>query len=183
MPSASSRVRPRGTGGMSGTTACAARDRSHAQRSEHGEDPPVVAISPAVQDASEHERARRHRRGGHSPFSFSHLPSPPFLTDPFDQLCPSSPRCKRLVGAPCVRLQFRRRAVRMSGSPEAHCLCWRDRSESRSTWPRDAPRRAEMASLKIGDPCRGGRRCDRRGMSICPEHVLHANFRDAKASI
>ena len=52
MPSASARVRPRGTGRVSGTTACAARDRSHAQRSEHGEDPPVVAISRAVQDAS-----------------------------------------------------------------------------------------------------------------------------------
>ena len=76
MPSASSRVRPRGTGGLNGTTACAARDRSHAQRSEHGEDPPVVAISAAVQDASEHERARRHRRRGHFPF-------PPSISHPF----------------------------------------------------------------------------------------------------
>ena len=87
MPSASSRVRPRGTGGLSGTTACAARDRSHAQRSEHGEDPPVVAISAAVQDASEHERARRHRRGGHSPFLIAS-----FLIHPVDQACPSTPR-------------------------------------------------------------------------------------------
>jgi hypothetical protein len=55
MPSASSRVRPRETGRMSGTMERETLDWSHAQ---HCEDPSVVAINRAIQGAINTRRAR-----------------------------------------------------------------------------------------------------------------------------
>ena len=75
VPSASSGVRPLGTGRRSGTTACAARDRmpraeprSGGPQAEHGEDPPVGAIRRRVQAAATREDATaRHET---NPISF-----------------------------------------------------------------------------------------------------------------
>lgn len=64
MPSASAGVRPTGASGRTGTHG-ARRDRSHAQCSEHGEDPPVVPVRRLVQAAAtaeDHSRRRERPR-------------------------------------------------------------------------------------------------------------------------